>query len=58
MVRQEAGVGGVHAGAVGLSYDYGIGGGADIVTWDVCTKVVIGATEIGYGTEKFSGGDR
>ena len=56
--RQEAGVGGVHAGAVGLSYDDGSGSGADIFTWDVCTKVVVGAPGIGYGTEIFSGGDR
>ena len=37
MERQEAGVGGVHAGAVGLSYDDGSGSGVDIFTWDVCT---------------------
>ena len=58
MERQEAGVGGVHAGAVGLSYDDGSGGGADICTWDVCTEVVVGASGIGYGTERFCGGDR
>ena len=58
MERQEAGVGGVHADAVGLSYDDGSGGGVDIFTWDVCTEVVVGATRIGYGTERFSGGDR
>ena len=58
MERQEAGVGGVHAGAVGLSYDDGSGSGADIFTWDVCTEVVVGASGIGYGTERFSGGDR
>ena len=58
MESQEAGVGGVHAGAVGLSYDNGSGGGVDIFTWDVCTKVVVGATGIGYGTERFSGGDK
>ena len=58
MERQEAGVGGVHAGAVGLSYNDGSGSGADIFTWDVCTKVVVGAPRIGYGTEMFSGGDR
>ena len=58
MERQEAGVVGVHAGAVGLSYDNGSGGQADIFTWDICTKVVVGATGIGYGTERFSGGDR
>ena len=58
MDRQEAGVGGVHAGAVGLSYDYGSDSGEDIFTWDVCTKVVVGASGIGYGTERFSGGDR
>ena len=48
--RKEAGVGGVNAGAVGLSYDDGSGGGVDIFTWDVCTKEVVGATGIGYGT--------
>ena len=37
MERQEAGVGRVHAVAVGLSYDDGSGSGADIFTWDVCT---------------------
>ena len=58
MERQEAGVGGVHAGAVGLSYNDGSGGGADIFTWDVCTKVVVGVSGIGYGTERFFGGDR
>ena len=58
MERQEAGVGGVHAGAVGLSYKDGSGGGVDIFTWVVCTKVVVCATRIGYGTERFSGGDR
>ena len=58
MERQEAGVGGVHAGAVGLSYDDGSGGGVDIFTWYVCTKVVVGATGIGYGTESFSGGKK
>ena len=58
MGRQEAGVGGVHAGDIGFSYDDGSGGGADIFTWDVCTEVVVGATGIGYGTERFSGGDR
>ena len=55
MERQEAGVGGVHAGAVGLSYKNGTGSGAYIFTWDVCTKVVVGAPRIGYGTESFSG---
>ena len=58
MVRQEAGVGGVHAGAVGLSYDDVSGSGANIFTWDVCSKVVVGASIIGYGTERFSGGNR
>ena len=58
MERREAGVGGVHAGAVGLSYDDVSGGGADIFTWDVCTEVVVGTTGINYGTERFSGGDR
>ena len=47
--RQEAGVRGVHAGADGLSYKDGSGSGADIFTWDVCTKVVVGASGIGYG---------
>ena len=56
--RQEAGVGGVHDGAVGLSYNNGSGSGADIFTWDVCTEVVVGAPVIGYDTERFSGGDR
>ena len=56
--RQEAGVVGLHAGAVGLSYYDGSGGGADIFTWDVCTEVVVGASGIGYGTKRFSGGDR
>ena len=56
--RQEAGVVGVHAGAVGLSYDNGSGGGADIFTWVVCTKVVVDASVIGYGTESFCGDDR
>ena len=32
MERQKAGVGGVHAGAIGLSYDNGSGSGADIFT--------------------------
>ena len=58
MERQEAGVGRVHAGAVGLSYNDGSGSGADIFTWDFCTEVVVGASGIGYGTERFSGGDR
>ena len=58
MERQEAGVGGVHAGAVGLSYADGSGSGEDIFTWDVCTEVVVGATGIGYGTERFSGGEK
>ena len=58
MERQEVGVGGVHAGAIVLSYDGGSGSGADIFTWYVCTKVVVGASRIGYGTERFSGGDR
>ena len=56
--RQEAGVGGVHAGSVGLSYNDGSGVEADIFTWDVCTKVVVGAPRIGYGTERFNGGDK
>ena len=56
--RQEASVGRVHAGAVGLSYEDGSGSGADIFTWDVCTEVVVGASGIGYGTERFSGGNR
>ena len=56
--RQEAGVGRVYAGAVGLSYDDVSGAGADIFTWDVCTKVVVGASIIGYGMERFCGGDR
>ena len=51
-------MGGVHDGAIGLSYDNGNGGGADIFTWDVCTGVVVGASGIGYGTESFSGGYR
>ena len=51
-------MGGVHAGAVGLSYDDGSGGGVDIFTWNVCTKVVVGTTRIGYGMERFSGGDK
>ena len=55
MERQEAGVGGVHVGAVGLSYGDGSGGGVDIFTWDVCTKLVVGAFGIGYGTERFCG---
>ena len=58
MERQEAGVGGVHSGAVGFSYDDGSGGGVDISTWNVCTEVVVGATGIGYGTESFSGGKK
>ena len=58
MERQDAGVVVVHDGAVGLSYDDGSGSGADIFTWDVCTEVVVGAPGIGYGTERFSGGDR
>ena len=58
MERQEAGVGGVHAGDVVLSYDDGIISGVDIFTWDVFTEVVGGATGIGYGTEKFNGGDK
>ena len=58
MERQEDGMGGVHAGVVGFSYNDGSGGGADIFTWDVCTKVVVGATGIGYSTESFSGGNR
>ena len=41
MERKEAGVGGVHAGAVGLSCDNDSGSGADIFTWDACTKVVV-----------------
>ena len=56
--RQEAGVVGVHDVTVGLSYEDGSGGGADIFTWDVCTEVVVGASGIGYGTERFCGGDR
>ena len=51
-------MGGVHASAGGLSYDDGSGSGADIFTWGVCTKVVVGASGIGYGTERSSGGDR
>ena len=55
---QEVGVGGVHVGAAGLYYDDGSGGGADIFTWDVCTKVVVGAPGISYGAERFCWGDR
>ena len=51
-------MGGVHAGAVGLSYNSGIGSGADIFVWDVCTAVVVGASGIGNGMEIFCGGDR
>ena len=58
MERQEAGVGGVNAGVVGLSYDDGSGSGSDIFTWDVYTEVVVGASGIGYGTESIFGGDR
>ena len=58
MERQEASMGGVHAGSVGLSYDDGSGSGADIFTWDVCTEVVFGSPGMSYGTERFSGGDR
>ena len=58
MESQESGVEGVHAGAVGLSYEDGNGSGADIFTWDICTKVVVGASRIGYGTERFCAGDR
>ena len=57
MERQEAGVGVVHAGAVGLSYNDGSGCGVDIFTWDVCTKVLVGAAGICYGTERFCGSD-
>ena len=58
MERQEADVGGLNAGAFGLSYDDGSGGGADIFTWYVCNEVVVGASGIGYGTERFCGGNR
>ena len=58
MERQEDGVGGMHAGAVGLSYNDGSGGGVDIFTWDACTDVVVCAPRIGYGAEMVSGGDR
>ena len=58
MESQEASVGGVHAGAVGLSYNDDSGNGADTFTWDVCAEVVVCASGIGYGTERFSGGDR
>ena len=58
MERQAAGVGGVHAGAVGLSYDDGRGSEADIFIWNVCTELVVGASGIGNGTERFCGGNR
>ena len=58
MENQEDGVVGVHADAVGLYYEDGSSRGVDIFTWDVCTEVVFGATVIGYGTDRFSGGDR
>ena len=58
MERQESSMGGVHDGDVGLPYDNSSGSGAGIFTWDVCTEVLVGASGIGYGTKRFSGGDR